>query len=88
MTSATTKILLISLISFCLVSSAVIDVSQSNGNSANGNTNPGPNSNANSNAFNTNGNKYGLDMTWDQYKTQFSKQYSTPQEDVYRQAIF
>ena len=27
-------------------------------------------------------------MSWEQYKTQFGKRYSTPQEDAFRRAIF
>lgn len=28
--------------------------------------------------FNQNGNKYGLDMSWEQYKVEFGKMFSSP----------
>jgi len=76
--SVSTKILLISFICFCLVSSAIIENGQSNGNNNDNQSNQ--NSNSNQNDPNQNGKKSGLDLTWEQYKTQFGKQYSNPQE--------
>ncbi len=77
MRGSTKPIFLICLLGLYLVSSGIIELNL--GGSVNLQT-QGSNLNSNEDPSNVKGKKYGMDMTFEQYKDQFGKFYATAQE--------